>query len=36
VLSRAHAVVVAFDRDRQRSRRLTDVERSHLEDLLVE
>src|SRR4051794_10541748 len=35
VLSRAHAVVVAFDRDRQRSRRLTDVERSHLEDLLV-
>ena len=35
VLSRAHAVVVAFDRDQQRSRRLTDVERSRLEELLV-
>jgi acyl-CoA thioester hydrolase len=35
VLSRAHAVVVAFDRDRQRSRRLTDKERELLEDLLA-
>jgi len=36
VLSRAHAVVVAFDRDRQRSRRLTDTERDRLRELLVE
>ena len=35
VLSRAHAVVVAFDRDQQRSRRLTDTERSRLEELLA-
>ena len=35
VLSRAHAVVVAFDRDEQRSRRLSDVERSRLDDLLA-
>jgi len=35
VLSRAHAVVVAFDRDQQRSRRLSDVERSRLDDLLA-
>ena len=34
VLSRAHAVVVAFDQDQQRSRRLSDVERSRLEELL--
>jgi acyl-CoA thioester hydrolase len=36
VLSRAHAVVVAFDRDQERSRVLSDVERRSLEDLLVE
>ena len=36
VLSRAHAVVVAFDRDQERSRRLSDHERSRLEDLLVQ
>jgi len=35
VLSRAHAVVVAFDREQQRSRPLTGVERSRLEELLV-
>ena len=36
VLSRAHAVVVAFDRDQERSRRLSDQERGRLEDLLVQ
>jgi acyl-CoA thioester hydrolase len=35
VLSRAHAVVVAFDMGTQRSRRLSDTERARLEDLLV-
>jgi acyl-CoA thioester hydrolase len=35
VLSRAHAVVVAFDLQGQRSRPLTDVERERLHDLLV-
>jgi acyl-CoA thioester hydrolase len=35
VLSRAHAVVVAFDLDRQRSRPLTDVERGRLHELLA-
>ena len=35
VLSRAHAVVVAFDLERQRSRPLTDAERGRLGELLV-
>jgi acyl-CoA thioester hydrolase len=35
VLSRAHAVVVAFDLHRQRSRPLSEVERARLDDLLV-
>ena len=35
VLSRAHAVVVAFDADRQRSRPLSEHERTRLEELVV-
>lgn len=35
VLSRAQAVVVAFDLQQQRSRPLTDVERERLHELLV-
>ena len=35
VLSRAHAVVVAFDLREQRSRPLSDAERARLGDLLV-
>jgi acyl-CoA thioester hydrolase len=35
VLSRAHAVVVAFDMATQRSRPLSDAERARLHDLLV-
>jgi acyl-CoA thioester hydrolase len=34
VLSRAHAVVVAFDAERQRSRPLGEQERARLEELL--
>jgi acyl-CoA thioester hydrolase len=35
VLSRAHAVVVAFDMATQRSRRLSDAERARLHELLT-